>query len=315
MSLKATKAPIKHANPTTNDRRKYRIRAKTHYVTSDAFDIDKLTVGIDFFNRDPKSDYSVMMMKFKYDYEYAIGLVSELNILHEKSRVYSARLPPWVQADPDLTCAKVNAPIRYDNSHDTMLKATIDLIKAKLVDFLIEIKGESVNVLTEKYCGDDRKKIDLLQKIHSELLKKTEQEIEKSFEPQIQPRYDSDIEDEKPRLDPEIFRMLPRIRASTKITKLGSKKSGYQNEVMNMRTFYESLSEIWRMNNPDSEYFFECNMIVGIKSYYMTQHNDATTSFRPDCSKFEYKLNKAACKRVIKRKKIEQPIILQSLSV
>ena len=119
----------------------------------------------------------------------------------------------------------------------------------------------------------------------------------------------------KKRLDPEIFRMLPKLKSSTKIVKLGSKKSGYVNESIDMKTFLTELESTYKMNYPDSEYFFESNMIITISSHCINIADWCRVTFTAECSKFEYKLNKAATKRVIKKKKIEEPVVLRSLSV
>ena len=108
--------------------------------------------------------------------------------------------------------------------------------------------------------------------------------------------------------------MTPRIKNSTEITKLGSKKDNYINEKVNIKTFFDAMKKNYKMNNKESEYFYECNMLIRISSFVML-NKQFMVSFKPDCLKLEYKLNKAACRRIIKKVKIEKPIIMTSLSI
>jgi hypothetical protein len=318
LSQKASKPASKSASKTKS-KKKYRIRPKTHYISSDTFDVNKVRIGIGFYVRDPKGSARTMMT-FTYDYEYAPGLVARLNFLHEKSRIYASKiLDLHRRFGNDIQYMKLNAPIRYDNPHDLVLKSALDLTKSKLVDFIISMKAEDVETIKARYADDSQAQTKYIDIFHSWLQSKDYRSIEEIFEKRRNVQHsdsDSDEEDNHKKHDPEIFRMLPKVKARTKIIKLGSKKSGYQNETMTMEAFYKELEKAYRMNHPESEYYFESNMIISPSSHFMVMgEKTMTINFRADCSKLEYKLNKAACKRVIKRRKIEQPVVLRSLSV
>jgi hypothetical protein len=313
--VKVVKAKSKSGS---RKKKQYYIKPKTHYILSDVLDIDKVSFSFNFFFRD-KNDKSTLMMQIVTNYIYAPGLVSELNILHENSRLYSARIPQFAQYDNAFQHLKLNAPIRYADANNASLKNSIDLIQAKFVDFLVGLKALTLDDLTTEYTDGSVEQVRLIKKLHSWLCATSDRGIEDSFNKTIQANYDSDDEpteqEVKRRQTRELYRMVPRIRSSTQITKLGSKKEDYENMSVDMKTFYEAMTKIYRMNKPESEYYYQANMIVGISSYFLNHEDGYKISFRPDCSKFEYKLNKAACKRVIKKKKIQQPLIISSLSV
>ena len=297
-----------------------------HYVSSSQFDIDKLQIGIGFYKR--KTDQ--LMMVFTFNYEYAQGIVERLNIIHENSRIYASKVldiyRKYNGMGPDYLeyVNNIAAPIRYDNPHDSMLKSASDLIKSKFTEFLISLKNQDFEILNETYCQtepDVNGKKQYIKQLHKWLAGMSDREIAQLFEKRnynSDSDSDSDSEDNEPqrKYDPAIFQMRPKITTRTNITKLGSKKSGYQNEELTMKSFFEEMEKSYGMNRKESDYYLQANMIVNISSHCIIRGYDGPQiNFRPDCSDFEYRLNKASCKRVIKREKLEEPGVLRSLSV
>jgi len=326
--LEQTK-PVKHAERATDQKQ---TGYKTYYVSSAVFDVRKLSFGIKFYNdsdaETEKTPHRSNLLSLVKKYEYVEGLVSKLNILHEDARMYSASVPKFAMRDGKLDeqYARLTAPILYDrdDTNAMLLKNVLDAVLNAQVQFLYDLGQTDLNVLIAKYvgpsvCTHDRctdhakcsRKKSVLKALHKKLQKMTFEEIDKSFQPQTRHH---DPDDKLDKLDKrDKFFLVPKICRTTEIIKLGSKKDAYQNKTMQMGDFYDSISKIYKMNDKDSELFYQCTMIINIPSFYMADAN--MISFTPICSKFEYKINKAACKRVIKKKKIEQPLIIQRLVV
>lgn len=292
---------------------------KIHYVSSSTFDINNLRIGITFYEK-----ANNVRMMFTYDYEYLPGLISRLNILHENSRIYASRALEFLKLQKrhdSLENIKINAPIRYDNEYDMMLKSALDLIKEKLIEFLIFLKNSELDFLCDKYTNNNEKYARYLSYMHKWLQKRNTMDLEGMFEVVRRNLINDPDEDNlddsgKKRADPETYRLLPKLKSTTNIIKLGSKKSGYVNEDMNLISFLTEHEPTYKMNYPDSEYFFESNMVINISSHCVGMNCDYyRINFSPICSTFEYKLNKASAKRVIKKKQIEKPIVLRSLRV
>ena len=313
------------ASKTRKGKKRYRGNRPKHYISSSQFDIDKLQIGIGFYNR--KSNDQLMMV-FTFNYEYAQGIVERLNIIHENSRIYASKVLDiyrrYNRGGTDyLECVNnIAAPIRYDNPHDSMVKSTFDLIKSKFTEFLISLKHQDFEILNERYCQTEPNvsgKKSYVKKLHKWLAGMSDREIDQLFEKRnYNSDSDSDSEDNEPqrKYDPAIFQMRPKVTTRTKITKLGSKKSGYQNEELTMKSFFEEMEKSYGMNRKESDYYLQANMIINISSHCIIRNYDGPQiNFRPECSDFEYRLNKASCKRVIKREKLEEPVVLRSLSV
>ena len=329
--LEQTK-PVKHAENQT--------RYKTYYVSSAVFDVRKLSFSIKFYNdsdaETEKTPHRSNLLSLVKKYEYDEGLVSKLNILHEDARMYSASVPKFAMRDGKLEQhARLTAPIHYDkdDQNSMLLKNVLDAVLEAQVQFLYDLGQADLEVLIEKYvwpsvcthagCTDHalcNRKISVLTALHKKLQKMTFKDIDKSFQPRTRHHdlYDpNDPDDAVNNHDThnkrDKFFLVPKICRTTEIIKLGSKKDAYQNKTMQMGDFYDSISKIYKMNDKDSELFYQCTMIINIPSFYIADAN--IISFTPICSKFEYKINKAACRRVIKKKKIEQPLIIQRLVV
>lgn len=322
--------PVKHAENQTG--------YKTYYVSSAVFDIRKLSFGIKFYNNSDaeteKTPHRSNLLSLVKKYEYDEGLVSKLNILHEDARMYSASVPKFAMRDGKLDeqHARLTAPVRYDkdDTNAMLLKNVLDAVLNAQVQFLYDLGRTDLDVLIAKYvkpsvctherCADHTMcsiKISVLKSLHQKLSTMTFEEIDKSFQPQIRHHdpddavNNHDMHEKQEKRDK--FFLVPKINRTTEITKLGSKKDAYQNKTMRIGDFYDSISKIYKMNDKDSELFYQCTMIINISSFFMASNK--MISFTPICSKFEYKINKAACKRVIKKKKIEQPLIIQRLVV
>jgi hypothetical protein len=291
----------------------YMIKPKTHYVTAESLDIDKLSFDLSIFTMlsDTKSIVKIMV-----NYEYVQGLVAPLNILHENARIYSAYIPQYAEKafknTDDMMKLRLNAPIRLTDTDNIVLNNKLECIEAQLISFLITIRSSGYDELVTKYSKSASSYLDssivsaAILDLHDGLNNMSVAEFTSSIRT-ILKKNSEQITD--------TYRLIPKINSNTNITKLGSKKDNYNNQSVDMKNFYDAMRKINSMNNKDSEYFYECSMIIGISSFVVPTNDKLKISVKPNCSKLEYKLNKASCRRVIKKKKISHPIVLGSLSV
>lgn len=306
------------------------IRPKTYYISSEKVNIDNVEFNLDIFDNDKREPRSTMI-KINVLYRYAPSILSRLNILHEGARIYSKDIASYERdnLDININCAKIKAPIKYTDTNNMYFKSNLELIRQKMIYFLCAIRSEKLEYLYLKYTNNEEEQMKVMRLFYNELNEYSEEEIDYSFNRigMLHNHLDNrknpgpidenlmDDDQKKKEYYNQLNRLIPRITNSTEITKLGSKKDNYINEKIDMKTFYDTMSKKYKMNKQESEYFYQCNMLVRITSYVMPNHDNFMVSFRPDCSKLEYKLNKAVCKRVIRKERIEKPIIMTSLSI
>lgn len=279
---------------------------KKHFVTSGTFDVDLVTFGIVIFEVCGR-----MMARVVMNYQYAPGLISKLNILHEGGRLRSKAIPKFAR-DIGFHGMKLHYDFRHESNH--VLRTKLGELRRKYVDFLLSLtEGDKEEVVAgyAKTTKDEeymRNLIDYLGRI--------EEQVPNMFVIDKDRYYDhnDDIDIAHKRYTAAVRdQLIPSADKCTKITMLGSKTQSYQNETQTLEEFFGHMENKSHMNHPDADFYYLSNSIVHLKCTIML--HTGHISFRPVCSSMEYFYNRASTRTVIRKHKIEQPLVVTKMSV
>ena len=311
---------LKGSNPTEDVNAPY----KKYYISSDKFDKEKMSFDIKF----PKGNSDYILSKIVSvisNYEYAPGLVSKLNLLHEDIRMCSAYITENIkEARKGGEDYKMSIPMKYDTDNNIKLRNVLYVILIERIGFLHRLGQMDIDTLIKKYVmtydvkngkveDDEIKEREYkMRTLHKQLKKMSYKEIEEDMMKRTEEDDDQKIKNNY------LYHLVPKVRKTTEIFKLGAKKDNFVNKKVNMNDFYDFMEKIYKMNDPESEIYYECNIIISVSHNMIFFPNNGTkfsVNIDPTCIKLEYKINKAASKRVIKKKKIEKPLIIPKLIV
>lgn len=286
---------------------------KSYYVTPESLDTDLVSFKIAIFFRQNIHDLYHAYGRIMFYYNYASGLTETLNIFHEDGRIRSTKIP--THAVHDFENTKLRMPLNFGHESNALLKTKLEFLEQELCNFILSLKEQPVEDVMAKYTdGSDIQK-KFMAGILEYLAKYSDDDYRRQFNRSDRIR-DDHIDDEvQERVERvrERDRLTPVSDKYCKITKLGSRTQSYKNEKIDRKDFYDEMGGIWRMDRDDADFYYVSNSIIRINSTILL--NPKLINFRPICSKFEYRYNKASTRNVIKMQQIEQPLIINKMIV